>query len=340
MISLTTVTPVDCANSLELLRVIEEYQASLEPIQWTNFSGQVYCGSYLTNRIRLLYEIGSLANILALDETFTSNTIVTQKNQDVCDSVCDWVENRLGFQIYRVNVYGLFIWNYQRYSLYRVHAIINIGIRSGLLSEDLDSNSPTTSALSARLVLNWVYEKYGIELPFLEKYQLDPEPLLVPKRNLELPSKQGTPVVINQVQENELHPDLWPGHESNSELNQVQGNELHPDLWPGHESNLKLPTSLDVRAEINQVQEVHGVELEVLQEDELSPVPGNSSEIIEPTCSSIKMFAFGAVCVMTGCLVFALFFKNQQHPSSKLLLSPPPVLKQQGHIKSSPLQQE
>ena len=85
-------------------------------MQWTNFGAQIYIENYLSQKINLLYQIGILADIIAPDETFDTSTRVTQKNQEVCNRVCNWVEANLGLSMECLNVYEPFIYIYIKLS--------------------------------------------------------------------------------------------------------------------------------------------------------------------------------------------------------------------------------
>ena len=68
---------ISLETSAKIIALIERYQTTANPLQWTNFGAQIYIENYLAQKIDLLYQIGDLADILAADETFASFTRVT-----------------------------------------------------------------------------------------------------------------------------------------------------------------------------------------------------------------------------------------------------------------------
>ncbi len=160
-------------TSVEFLLLIERYQTATSPLQWTNFGAQIYLENYLSQKIDLLYQIGTLANILAPDETFDSSTRVTQETQDVCDRVCRWVESNVGVAINYLNVYEPFIYRYKEFTYQRSDALKEIGVRSGLLSEEILENEDEISESDTKAVIDWLDDNYGIKLILPEKCHLE-----------------------------------------------------------------------------------------------------------------------------------------------------------------------
>lgn len=160
-------------TSAEILTLIERYQTAANPLQWTNFGAQIYVESYLSQKIDLLHQIGTLVNILAPDETFDDSTRVTQKTQDVCDRVCNWVEGYLGITMKPLNIYEPFIHKYKKFTYHRSSALKEIGTRCGLLPEEPIENEDKISEIDASLVLNWLDKTHGIKLPFPDQHSLE-----------------------------------------------------------------------------------------------------------------------------------------------------------------------
>lgn len=165
--------------SAKILELIEQYQKSANPLQWTNFGSQIYLECNLSRKIELLYQIGHIASIISPNETFDSYTRVDEVTQKICNEVCSWIENNLGLTINYINVYEPFIHNYKRFVFERSETLKEIGTRSGILSEELLENKQRISVADARLVLDWIYVNFKIELPFPEEYK--PEPGLINK---------------------------------------------------------------------------------------------------------------------------------------------------------------
>lgn len=140
-------------------------------MEWTNFGTQIYLENYLSQKIKLLYQLGFLANVLAPDETFDSYTRVTHKTQDVCDKVCRWVEDNLEITIDYVNVYEPFIYNYKKFTWQRSDALKEIGVRAGLLSEEVLESEEEISEIDAKAVIDWLDENYGIKLVTFGNYR-------------------------------------------------------------------------------------------------------------------------------------------------------------------------
>jgi len=163
-------------EATKLFELIEQYENSPNPLQYSNFGSPIYYTHYLSKRIELLYKIGSLVKILAADETFDSSTYVNYKTQDVCNRVCQWVEEKLWLKLLPVNVYEPFIRDCQRSSLLREANLQRIGLRAGLLNEGLIDEDYELSADEAKLVVDWVQENCGVELPLPAAYLLKSEP--------------------------------------------------------------------------------------------------------------------------------------------------------------------
>lgn len=161
--------------SAKILKLIEQYQKSPHPLQWTNFGGQIYFESDLSRKIELLYQIGELANIISPDETFNSHTRVTKVTQEVCNKVCIWVENNFQLKMDYINIYEPFIEDYKKYTYQRTRMLKEIGTRSGLLPEEMLNNNNKMSAANAKLVIDWVYVNLKIKLELPEKSELEPE---------------------------------------------------------------------------------------------------------------------------------------------------------------------
>lgn len=157
-------------TSAEFLMLIEQYQTATNPWQETNFGAQIYVENYLSQKIDLLYQLGILANILADDETFDSSTRVTQKTQDVCNRVCEWIEASLGLSMERLNVYEPFIHRYKKFVYLRSNALKEIGTRSGLLPETIGNNENEISENDAKAVIDWLDNNYGIKLTPPDNY--------------------------------------------------------------------------------------------------------------------------------------------------------------------------
>lgn len=166
---------LDILDSTNLLQAIEEYRSSPDPLQWSNFNGQYYSSYHLATKIELLYKIGSFAKILAFNEDFTSYTRVTHNVQNICNCVCQWVEDNLWLKMPPVNIYGPFIWDYQKHPYLRGINLREIGLRSGLIAGDPNDNDYKLSAREAQLIIDWVQENYGIDLPFPATHQLRTE---------------------------------------------------------------------------------------------------------------------------------------------------------------------
>ena len=168
-------TFVDELNYKELLTTIEQYQNSPPPLQNRNFGSQVYYYHYLSNRIELIYKIGTLANILSKVQVFDNQTKVTQETQNVCDLVIQWVENKFQIKLLQVNVYEPFIFDYYQHSYLRAEKLREIGVRAGLLEENIEVGDESRISLTdAKTVINWLKETYEINLPFPQSHQLHP----------------------------------------------------------------------------------------------------------------------------------------------------------------------
>lgn len=157
-------------TSAEILTLVERYQTAANPLQWTNFGAQIYFDGYLSRKIKLLYQIGTVANILNTDETFDDSTRVTHKTQDVCNIICDWIENNLGLRMERLNVYEPFIYKYKDFICSRSEALKEIGVRSGLLSEEILAREDEISEIDAKAVIDWLDDNYKIKLISPAKY--------------------------------------------------------------------------------------------------------------------------------------------------------------------------
>lgn len=157
-------------TSAEILTLVERYQTAANPLQWTNFGTQIYIDGYLSRKIKLLYQIGTVANILNADETFDDSTRVTQKTQDACNITCDWIESNLGLRMERLNVYEPFIYRYKDFICSRSEALKEIGVRSGLLSEEILAREDEISEIDAKAVIDWLDDNYKIKLISPEKY--------------------------------------------------------------------------------------------------------------------------------------------------------------------------
>lgn len=157
-------------TSAEILALVERYQTAAHPLQWTNFGDQIYIDGCLSRKIKLLYQIGTVANILNADEAFDDSTRVTQKTQDVCNIICDWIESNLGLKMERLNVYEPFIYKYKNFIYSRSEALKEIGVRSGLLSEEILAREDKISEIDAKVVIDWLDDNYQIKLISPEKY--------------------------------------------------------------------------------------------------------------------------------------------------------------------------
>lgn len=162
---------ISSETSVEITILVKQYQTATSPLQWTNFGTQIYLENYLFQKIKLLYQIGFLANILALDETFDSYTRVTEKTQDICDRVCRWVEDNLKVSIDYINVYEPFIHNYKKFTWQRSDALKEIGVRAGLLLEEVLESEKEISEVDAKAIIDWLDENYGIKLVAYENYR-------------------------------------------------------------------------------------------------------------------------------------------------------------------------
>lgn len=161
--------------SIKILNLIEQYQKSAAPLQWTNFGSQIYLEGNLSRKIQLLYQIAEVANITTSDEIFNSYTRVTKTTQDVCNRVCHWVENNLALNMDYINVYEPFIEEYRRRIYERSKILKEIGTRSGLLPAEFLDNNQKISEANAKLVIDWIATDLKIELPFPEKSDLEAE---------------------------------------------------------------------------------------------------------------------------------------------------------------------
>lgn len=161
---------ISSETSAEIMLLVKRYQTATSPLQWTNFGAQIYLENYLSQKIDLLYQIGFLAGILAPNETFDSSTRVTQETQAVCDRVCRWVESNVGVAIDYLNIYEPFIYMYKKFTWQRSDALKEIGVRSGLLPEEVFEAEDEISEVNAKVVIDWLDENYGIKLITPEKY--------------------------------------------------------------------------------------------------------------------------------------------------------------------------
>lgn len=155
---------ISSETSAKFLMLIEQYQTATNPWQETNFGAQIYIENYLSQKIDLLHQIGILAHILADDETFDSSTRVTQKTQDVCNLVCDWVEANLALSMERLNVYEPFIYRYKKFVYLRSDILKEIGTRSGLLPETIGNSENEISENDTKAVIDWLDDNYGVKL--------------------------------------------------------------------------------------------------------------------------------------------------------------------------------
>lgn len=183
-------TFLDSEASLKILNLIEQYQKSSNPLQWTNFGSQIYLEINLSRKIQLLYQIGEVADIVSSNETFDSYTRVTKVTQSVCDRVCSWVENSLKLNMDYINVYEPFIEEYKRRIYDRSKILKEIGTRSGILPAEFLDNNQKISRLNAKLVIDWISTSLKIELAFPEESELESELNdKVPEKECELESK-------------------------------------------------------------------------------------------------------------------------------------------------------
>ncbi|OWY65351.1 hypothetical protein B7486_42460 [cyanobacterium TDX16] len=171
---------IDCKRdegyflSPSLLELIEQYQTSPQIIQETNFQGITYYESYLTRKIELLYQIGKGIGVLNEHETFNSSVKVDRIVQETCDRVRAWVEDKLGFDLQRVNVYESFIGKYLKYYNRTFYegvceaALEEIGLRSEILKRD---KREEVSRAEIELIILWLQRNYGIELPLPKNNQ-------------------------------------------------------------------------------------------------------------------------------------------------------------------------
>lgn len=167
---------LDITEPTELFRLVEQYQNSPNPLQCSNFGRPIYYKYCLSEKIDLLYKIGTLTGILASDETFDSSTYVNYKTQEVCDRVCRWIEENLWLKLPNINVYEPFIRDHQERPFLRVVTLQQIGLRAGLLNASFDEDRKL-STHEAKLVIAWVEENYSIKLRLPEPYLLDSEPI-------------------------------------------------------------------------------------------------------------------------------------------------------------------
>lgn len=182
-------TSLSSEASAEIFKLIEQYQKSPNPSQWTNFGDKVYYESRLSSRIELLYQIGRVANIIAPNETFDSSTRVTKVTQEVCNKVCCWIETYLQLNIKYINVYEPFVEEYKKYVYERPGILKEIGTRSGILPEEFLDNNKKISVTNAKLVIDWISTNLEVELPFPEKCELKPE-LINPELINKVPDKK------------------------------------------------------------------------------------------------------------------------------------------------------
>ena len=68
-----------------------------------------------------------------------------------------------------MNVYEPFIYRYKEFTYQRSDALKEIGVRSGLLSEEILENEDEISEIDAKAVIDWLNNNYGIELILSEK---------------------------------------------------------------------------------------------------------------------------------------------------------------------------
>lgn len=144
-----------------LLTLAEKYQNAPELICQTNFGEPFFSEYALSERIILLYQIGSSAGILEQTETFDRNTRVTQATQEVCDRVVQWVAEKLELEIPYLNVYESFVWDYKNYQWLRDESLYQIALRAGLIEE---KPLYQMSQPEREQVLDWLEENYDIHL--------------------------------------------------------------------------------------------------------------------------------------------------------------------------------
>ncbi|MDZ4877475.1 MAG: hypothetical protein CLLPBCKN_006910 [Chroococcidiopsis cubana SAG 39.79] len=168
---------IDCKRdegyflSPSLLELIEQYRTSPQVIQETNFHGITYYESYLTRKIELFYEIGKQIGILNEREIFNSSVRVDRNVQETCDRVRAWVEDKLGFDLQRVNVYESFVGKYLKYCDRTFYegvceaALEEIGLRSGILKRE---KREEVSRVEIEIIIQWLQRNYGIKLPLLK----------------------------------------------------------------------------------------------------------------------------------------------------------------------------
>ena len=83
-------------------------------------------------------------------------------------SLVAWVKDKLGFDLQRVNVYESFIGKYLKYCDRTFYegvceaALEEIGQRSGILIRD---KREVVSRAETEIIIQWLQENYGIELP-------------------------------------------------------------------------------------------------------------------------------------------------------------------------------
>jgi hypothetical protein len=72
-----------------------------------------------------------------------------------------------------LNVYEPFIYRYKEFTYQRSDALKEIGVRSGLLSEEILENEDEISESDTKAVIDWLDDNYGIKLILPEKCHLE-----------------------------------------------------------------------------------------------------------------------------------------------------------------------
>ncbi len=173
-------------NELYLIELITLYQSLLSPWEETNYNGKHYSNWNLIKKIETLYKIGHASQIISTYNKFDDSTKVTQRNQEICNLVCKWVEEHLGIELLAINVYEPLIEDYKLYRHRQVKYLKEIGVRAGILRQQ--ENEDKISATDAQITINWIENQYGIQLPF-------PDPRQVKSHN----SKEQKNVLGNQA---------------------------------------------------------------------------------------------------------------------------------------------